>query len=152
MNNTETASYPAIMIKDLGNHYANNPRSLKSDLDKLQLSAYIKESKITITNHLIFNFKDSNCQKMFVNEITQIKAFKKYRIIDLNQKQKNLIIIEELNYTTLSDYKSLINENGITNIIQMNKANSEFRMIKAECSSTEVKDNQEWFINRLFQS
>ena len=89
---------------------------------------------------------------MFVNEITQIEAFKKYRIIDLNQKQKNLIIIEGLNYTTLSDYKSLINENGITNIIQMNKANTEFRMIKAECSSTEVKDNQEWFINRLFQS
>jgi hypothetical protein len=76
MNNTETASYPAIMIKDLGNHYATNPRSLKSDLDKLQLSAYIKETKITITNHLISPLKIQIVKKCLLMKSPKLKRSK----------------------------------------------------------------------------
>ncbi len=96
---------PAIMIKDLGARYANNPSLLKSDLDKLNLSQFIQETKITTTNHLVFTFCNLKSYNTFQIQIKHIESFNKCQIIDLNKKQKHMIIIKGLNFAA---YKGFI--------------------------------------------
>ena len=48
----------AILILDGGSEYINQPAKLKENLDNLNLSQRIKETKITVSNHLIIIFND----------------------------------------------------------------------------------------------
>ena len=113
---------------------------IKNEKDKLSLSQYIKETKITITNHLIITFNDSNNYNSFLNLIKHIEAFNNYQIIDLNKKQRHMIIIKGMNFNSYNGYKSVLKDMGIINILQMNKSNQDFKMIKAECSSAEIRE------------
>lgn len=51
-----------------------------------------------------------------------------------------MIIIKGMNFNSYNGYKSILKDMGIINILQMNKSNQEFKMIKAECSSAEIRE------------
>jgi hypothetical protein len=51
-----------------------------------------------------------------------------------------MIIIKGLNFAAYKGFISELNKIGIYNITQINQSNQEFRMVKAECSSLEIKE------------
>ena len=121
------------MILDGGLKYFNEPKILKQDLDKLQISNLIKETKITVSKHLIITFNDITGQELFL--AGKHKVFQNdLKIIDLNRKKKKFeIVIKGLSYKTYDNYSFNLSQMGITKIEQMNKSNENFRLVKAEC-------------------
>ena len=56
------------------------------------------------------------------------------------QKTKTHDYYKGLNFAAYKGFISELNKIGIYNITQINQSNQEFRMVKAECSSLEIKE------------
>ena len=123
----------SIMILDGGSVYFNKPAQLKVDFDRLNVSRVIKETKITVGKHLIITFNNEEGRELFLSKRNNFK--KDIQIIDLKKKTKYEIVLKGLNFTAIDGYKFLLSKMGIIKISQMNKANENFRMVKAECEN-----------------
>jgi hypothetical protein len=134
----KTAKEVSIMILDGGIKYSNNPSELKKDLVNCKLNNMIKETKITVSNHLIIIFIDETGREEF--EKVKSTIFMHNEIIDLNKKKPCEIIIKGLNYKTINSYSYELSKIGIKQINQMMKSNENFRMIRAECTDNDVKE------------
>ena len=128
----------AILILDGGSEYINQPAKLKENLDNLNLSQAIKETKITVSNHLIIIFNDLTGRDMFMAKSNNFK--KNIKIIDLNKKKKIEIVIKGLNFKTLGEYGFELSQLGITKLAQMNKSNENYKMVRADCDSEETRE------------
>jgi hypothetical protein len=135
-NNSEFA----ILIQDGGDYYAQNPNQLKKDFDSLKMNIFIKETKITLSKHLIIIFTNNLGREKFMDSIKNSDLFKNKKIIDLSKRKSVEIVIKGLNFKSYDNYQYDLAKIGITKILQMNKANEEFRMIRAECIDNVTKE------------
>ncbi len=126
----------SIMILDGGSVYFDNPSQLKKDFELMNVATVIKETKITVSKHLIITFFNEHGHQLFMTKKTNFK--KDIQIIDLNKRKRFEIVLKGLNYAAIDGYKFLLSKMGITEIIQMNKSNEQFRMVKAECENENV--------------
>jgi hypothetical protein len=111
----------SILILEGGNDYVNEPSKLKLDSDKFKLSKEKSEIKFTANNHLIITFFDKNVCDLFLSKSKDFILNKK--IIELNKKKNNEIVIKGLNYTTIETYGIQLSQMGISRISQINKMN-----------------------------
>ncbi len=94
-----------------------------------------------MSNNLIIIFVDQIGQQLFLSEIIKKNLFTDKKVIELNNKKKELdIVIKGLNYKSFDNYKYILATSGITKIFKLNKSNDNFRMIKAECIDSERKE------------
>ena len=131
----------SLIILDGGANYANKLNQIKVDFDHLGLSKNIKETKLTVNNHLFISFINTHDQKFFIEKINKSTLFQNKKIIDLNKRAKNEIVIKGINHSGLDGFKFTLARYGITKITPMNKSNTEYPMVRAECDSKEAKDN-----------
>ena len=136
MSGDEIESY-TILINDGGVKYASNPSELKRDLDKIMPGVKIKESKITVNNHLIISFIEAIDFSEFMNN--KHKLFNGKSIVELNKKPVNEIVIKGITYSMATSFQFELAKAGIIKLTQMNKNNQNFRMIKGECKLNETK-------------
>ena len=130
----------SIIILDGAANYANKLNQIKTDLEQIRVCHLIKETKITSNNHLIISFLNIYDQNTFLEQINKSNLFQNKKIIDLNQKAKNEIVIKGINFNGLEAFKFLLAKNGITKILPMSKSNQDYRMVRAECDSKEAKN------------
>ena len=126
----------SILILEGGIDYIYEPAKLNKDCHRVIISEEIKETKITINNHLIITFYDQNgCYYVLANSKGCVKG---KQVKELNKKKKNEDVIKGLNYKTIESYWLQLSQMGISKIMQINKIS--YKMVRAECVNEEAKD------------
>ena len=87
------------MIIDGGSVYVNNPAQLKRAFERMKVDTVIKETKITVSKHLIITFINEEGLQLFKSKKVNFKE--DIQIIELNKTKKFEIVLKGLNMAAI---------------------------------------------------